>query len=692
MNLQTALSSIKIQRQHLERIAIVYVRQSTIQQMERHQESTKLQYALKDYAERLGWSKHRILIIDSDLGLSGATSEGRPGFQQLVSEVGLNHVGLVLGIEMSRLARSCKDWHQLLEVCAIFDTLIGDADGIYNPSQHNDRLLLGLKGTMSEAELHTIKSRMLEGKRSKAKRGELGKAVPIGYVRHLSREVRKDPDEQAKGTVELLFNLFEKIGTIQGVLRYLVKNKIEVPFRSPTGLDKGDLKWRRPNRATLRDFFHNPIYAGAYVYGRRPVDVRKKKSGKRSTGRVTVSPNEWRVLIKDKLPAYITWEQYERNLKQIEANRLNNLGAIRKGPSLLAGLLICGQCGRRMTTHYANNGFELRYCCTLEKSLYGGKLCQSLKGKPLDEFISLLILEAMKPAALEISMKVAEDIEAERKQLESHWRKRLERAHYETEKSRRQYNAVDPENRLVARTLEKEWEEKLIAEETLKNDYNRFLSEQPALLSSDEKNAISQLASDIPKIWNASTTSDCDKQAITRQMIEKIVLTIPSKAELVQLQVHWIGGHKTEHEFIRTVAKLEQMHRFKELEEQIRTLYEQGKSCRTIAEALNKDGWHLPRGGRFNEGDVRKFLVRRGFATARTYKGEKNLNEWTIFELAQKLETTQNVLYGWLRKGNILKSRKISPRNWLIYADEEELSRLRVLKGKLVTKYQQFNL
>ena len=218
MNLQTTFSGMKIQRQHLERIAIVYVRQSTIQQMERHQESTKLQYALRDHVEHLGWPKHRILVIDSDLGLSGATSEGRPGFQQLVSEVGLNHVGLVLGIEMSRLTRSCKDWHQLLEVCAIFDTLIGDADGIYNPSHHNDRLLLGLKGTMSEAELHTIKSRMLEGKRSKAKRGELGKAVPIGYIRHLSGEVRKDPDEHARSTVELLFNLFEKLGTIQGVL------------------------------------------------------------------------------------------------------------------------------------------------------------------------------------------------------------------------------------------------------------------------------------------------------------------------------------------------------------------------------------------------------------------------------------------------------------------------------------------
>lgn len=687
MSSKTHLSGVKIQRHHLDRIAIVYVRQSTIQQIERHKESTKLQYALKEYAEHLGWPKPSILVIDSDLGLSGSTSEGRPGFQQLVSEVGLNHVGIVLGIEISRLARSCKDWHQLLEICAIFDTLIGDAEGIYNPSHHNDRLLLGLKGTMSEAELHIIRSRMLEGKRSKARRGELGKAVPLGYIRHPSGEVRKDPDEHVQNTVEFLFSLFEKLHSIQGVLRYLALNKIEIPFRLSYGINKGDLSWNRPNRATLRDFFHNPIYAGAYVYGRRPIDPRKKKPGKPATGRVSIDPSEWQVLIKDKLPAYISWEQYEYNIKQIEKNRVKNLGTPRKGSSLLTGLLVCGQCGKRMQAHYTNNGSGLRYVCSLERSVYGGKLCQSLQGEPLDKLISTWVLKALEPAALELSLKIAEDIEGEKKQLELHWQKRLERAQYEVDRARRQYNTVDPENRLVARTLEKEWEEKLTAQNELQNDYQQFLSEQPPLLSAEEKAAISQLSLEIPKIWNASTTLNSDKKAIIRQLIDKIIVTIPNHAEIVKVQISWIGGHQTEDQFTRAVSKIENMSRFNELEKRISELHAQNYSSCAITDLINKEGWLLPQGGPFRVGDIRKFLIKKGLEIPKQrYKIIKQPNEWTLSELAKALEINPYTLYGWLRKGMLLKVKKAIPRGWLIYADESELDRLKILKRKQVNQ------
>src|SRR5271155_5330370 len=271
--------SEKIFRRHRERLAIVYIRQSTVQQVERYQESTRLQYALVDRAFHLGWARESIVVVDDDLGRSGATIEGRLGFQRLVAEVGLGHVGLVLGIEMSRLARSNRDWHQLLEICSLFDTLIADCDGVYDASNFNDRLLLGLKGTMSEAELHILKARMLEGRMAKARRGELGRAVPMGYTRRASGEIILDPDEQAQSTVRLVFDLYDRHRTIGGVLRHLTANGIGLPVRSAGGAAKGELEWRRPNRPSLYCLLVNPIYAGAYVYGLRPSDRRRQRPG-----------------------------------------------------------------------------------------------------------------------------------------------------------------------------------------------------------------------------------------------------------------------------------------------------------------------------------------------------------------------------------------------------------------------------
>jgi DNA invertase Pin-like site-specific DNA recombinase len=377
----------KIQQHHHDRIAIVYIRQSSLQQVERHSESTKLQYALVEKACDMGWSKEQVMVIDNDLGLSGASAEGRPGFQRLVTEVSLDHVGIILGIEMSRLARSCLDWHQLLEVCSLFRTLIADTDGVYDPGNYNDRLLLGLKGTLSEAELHIIKQRMLAGKKAKAKRGELGMQLAMGYIKHPAGETIKDPDEQAQSTIILIFALFERYRTINGVLKYLVKNNTQMPHRVRGGLSKGELEWRRPNRITLGNMLHNPIYAGAYVYGRRPTDPRKKKPGRPSTGRVTVKHEEWEVLIKNKLPKYISWEEYERNQRQLQMNSSQGPGSPRNGPSLLSGLVICGRCGLRMATTYSSQGNRLRYSCSRMASDYGEQVCQSLMGDHLDQLI-----------------------------------------------------------------------------------------------------------------------------------------------------------------------------------------------------------------------------------------------------------------------------------------------------------------
>jgi DNA invertase Pin-like site-specific DNA recombinase len=310
---QVGFMSEKILRRHRERSAIVYIRQSTPQQVKCHQESTRLQYALVERAFQLGWARETIIVIDDDLGRSGTTAEGRLGFQRLVAEVGLGKVGLVLGVEMSRLARSCRDWYQLLEICALFDTLIADADGVYDPANYNDRLLLGLKGTMSEAELHILKARMLEGRRAKARRGELGKAVPMGYLRRPSGEVVFDPDEQAQATIRRVFDLFERLRTVGKVMRYLIEHDMRMPVRIRGGARKDELEWRRVNRASLQNLFANPIYAGAYVYGLRPTDRRRQMPGRPGTGRRPSRVENADVFLPDRVPAYITWEQYLRN-------------------------------------------------------------------------------------------------------------------------------------------------------------------------------------------------------------------------------------------------------------------------------------------------------------------------------------------------------------------------------------------
>ena len=546
----------KIHRQHRDRLAIVYVRQSTVQQVERHQESTRLQYALVDRAIQFGWPRETIVVIDDDLGRSGATIEGRLGFQRLVAEVGLGNVGLVLGVEMSRLARSCRDWHQLLEICALFDTLIADVDGVYDPSSYNDRLLLGLKGTMSEAELHILKARMLEGRKAKARRGELGKAVPMGYLRRPSGEVVLDPDEQAQATIHLVFDLFDRLRTIGKVLCYLVEHDIRLPVRARGGERKGELEWHRPNRPTLQNLFANPTYAGAYVYGVRSTDRRRQKAGRPGTGRRSLRAEEAEVFLPDRMPAYITWDRYQRNQAQLQSNRAAWGGAPRAGSALLSGVINCGRCGMRMIAQYNNNGHAARYVCMSMKSTYGEPFCQSLTAAPLDALIARLVLQALEPAALEASLALAADLEAERAALDLHWQQRLERARYDVERARRQYTACEPENRLVARSLERAWEEALTEETRLKADYERIRRERLAAPSASELSAIRNLAQDLPALWKAATTTQEQRQTIVRLLLERVLVEVVHDTEQVRVICHWHGGNRTLHPLMRPVARL----------------------------------------------------------------------------------------------------------------------------------------
>jgi len=685
MSARTVLPPSKISARHLDRVAVVYVRQSTMQQTVRHQESTRMQYGLVDRAQSYGWPRDRILVIDDDMGRSGATADGRPGFQRLVAEVGLDHVGLILGVEMSRLARSCRDWHQLLEVCAIFGTLICDLDGVYDPSHYNDRLLLGLKGTMSEAELHVLKQRMLAGKLAKARRGELGMLVPMGYTRRLSGEVIQDPDEQVQSVVRMIFDQFEARGTVNGVLRYLVDHGIQLPVRRTSGINKGELEWHRPNRVSLTNLLHNPIYAGAYVYGRRPTDPRRKQPGRPSTGKTVAPFGQWQVLIKDRLPAYISWSHYEENVRQMAANRNRALGAPRRGPSLLAGLLVCGRCNHRMAVQYC--GGYMRYVCSRDAVDYGASLCQSIAGRVLDEKLTLLVIRALEPSALEVSLRVAQDIESERRRLEDAWCKRLERAVYEVQRARRQYDAVEPENRLVARTLERQLEEKLAAEQQLVEEHDRFVAERPAVLSADEREMIRALAADIPTLWAATTTTAMEHQTIIRQLVDRIVVTVEGESERVAVEVLWVGGHRTRTEVVRPVARLDQLSYYPALVERVRALRVDGLTSRVIAQRLNDEGWRPPkRRPTFNAQMVQEFFSQHRLVEPSTRRQPQRTrlrrHEWRLADLAVELSMPTISLYAWLCRGWVQGRQLDEPhRPWVLFADDKELARLRALRA-----------
>jgi DNA invertase Pin-like site-specific DNA recombinase len=679
----------KIQSRHRDRLAVVYVRQSTPQQVQGNQESTALQYGLRQRALELGWPLDRVLVIDDDLGRSGQSVEGRLGFQRVLAEVGLDHVGLILGVEMSRLARSCKDWHQLLELCALFQTLLADQDGLYDPSDYNDRLLLGLKGTMSEAELHIMRNRLHQGMQNKARRGELYSLAPIGYVRASTGEYVLDPDEQVQSTVRLIFAKFEERGSISGVLTYLVRNGIRIGIRFHCGPNKGQLEWRLPNRCTLSQMLHHPIYAGAYTHGRRTTDPKRKKPGRRGTGRRMRERDEWDVLLKDHLQAYITWEQYEAHLRQLAQNRAEHpgLGAPREGPTLLSGLIVCGRCGRRLLVSYGNRRGGARYTCGRGKLSYGEPICQSLVARPLDELAGRLVLQVLEPAALELSLRAGEDIERERARLDQHWQQRLERARYDAERARRQYQVVEPENRLVARELERRWEQALQTQLHLEEDYERFVREQPAQLTAEDRERIRSLATDLPTLWQAPTTTPQERQRIIRHLIEHVVVNVRGTSEWVDISIHWLGGYVSVHEERRPIVRYDQLRDYAYLIKRIEELRIAGKNTAEVATHLNREGFHTPKQDKlFDEAIVRQLVCRSGLsglpAGARGTADLPQRDEWWAPELARKLGMPVGTLNAWRRFGWI-HARHLpcgTRGRWILWADKDERRRLRRLR------------
>jgi DNA invertase Pin-like site-specific DNA recombinase len=677
------LRSPKIKPWHLDRYAFVYVRQSDPQQVIKHKESTARQYALVDRAVALGWPKERVIVIDEDQGKSGSTAEGREGFHRLLAEVALDHAGLILGIEVSRPARSCKDWHHLLELCVRFHTLLADTDGLYDPTEYNDRLLLGLKGMMSEAELHILKERMYQGKLNKARRGELFHLPPIGYIKLPDGSFTIDPDEQVQRVVRLIFDQFDRESTVHGLLRYLVHNKIQVPVRARSRAERGKLEWHRPNRPTLLNLLHNPIYAGAYCYGHRAIDERKKQPGRRNTGKQCLAAEDCLVLLKDRLPAYITWERFCQNRHRLAQNRTNQQapGVAREGAALLGGLICCGRCGRRMQVRYGGTKSIVSYVCGRNTSDYGDPLCQSLSGGRLDEMVAAQLLLAMEPMALEASLAAVADLEKERADLLTQWNLRIERARYEAERAARQYHAVEPENRLVARELERLWNEALTKQRQLEEELQRFKQSAPSRLSALDQQAIRELAADLPLVWNAETTTAKDRQQAARLLLERVSVTVDKESERVDVKLCWMGGLEAEHVIERPVSRYEQQSEYPRLVERLKELSSKRLSSAEIAEVLNGEKFRPPkRTNRFTGQMVHRLLRELGVQRRKPHGSTQGLgqDEYRPGALAGKLNIKRDTVVSWMRKGWV-NVRKDEEGHRIIWADQEELDRLRQL-------------
>jgi DNA invertase Pin-like site-specific DNA recombinase len=527
---------------HLKRNAYLYVRQSTIRQVFENTESTKRQYALRQRAVALGWPQERIIVIDDDQGQSGASATNRKGFQQLVAEVGMGQAGIVLGLEVSRLARNNSDWHRLLEICGLSQTLILDEDGIYDPMQFNDRLLLGLKGTMSEAELHVLRARLRGGVLNKAKRGELECPVPIGFAYDAKVRVILDPDRQVQDSVHLLFRAFRRTGSATATVKEFRKQGLSFPRRLRKGPNKGELLWGPLDHGRILQILHNPRYAGAFVFGR-------SRTHKRADGREVqrkLPRDQWQVLLPDLHPGYISWQEFDENQVRLRENAQSvgfdrRKSPPREGPALLQGLAVCGLCGRRMTPRY-HHRYELLvpdYVCQRESVREGKPLCQRIPGSAIDEAIGELLLETVTPMTLEVSLAVQGELQSRIDEADRLRAKQVERAQYEADLARRRFMQVDPDNRLVADSLEGEWNDKLRALVAAKEEYDRLCQKDRAVLDDGQRTKILALATDFPQLWRDRSTPARERKRMVRLLLDDVTLI---RNEDITIHVRFKGG------------------------------------------------------------------------------------------------------------------------------------------------------
>jgi DNA invertase Pin-like site-specific DNA recombinase len=651
----------KVTASHLQRDAYLYVRQSTLRQVLENTESTQRQYALRQQAVALGWPTERVVVIDSDQGHSGASIADREGFQKLVTEVSLGRAGIVLGLEVSRLARNNADWHRLLEICALSDTLILDEDGLYDPSHYNDRLLLGLKGTMSEAEIHVLRARLQGGVESKARRGELKMRLPTGLVYDEQDRVVLDPDRQVQQSFFTFFDTFQRTGTACATVRYFRKQGLMLPQRLRLGPRKGDVVWMAPTHTRALQILHNPRYAGAFCRGR--THTHKDVQGR--VHRHQVAQEKWTVVLPNSHPGYISWEQFGRNQRCLRENSHAHGKDRRRsppgeGPALLQGMTICGICGQRMTVRYHSSkaGLTPTYVCQQEGIQRAEPICQSIPGAQIDEAISQLLLEMITPVTLEVALDVQRQLLTQLDQADRLRKQQVERARYESDLAQQRYMQVDPNNRLVADALEADWNAKLRALHEAQRHYEQQRQADRATLDEQQRQKIHDLADDFPRLWRDKKTPDRERKRMVRLLIEDVTLV---KGTQLDVHVRLRGGATRS----LTMPVPEPSYKGWQTDPEVVALIDQlldEYTTTEVAAQLNSRGLSSGKGGGFTKLTVTRIC--RSYRLKNRYQRLREAGMLRRDEIARQLGVKEGTVTLWRRHG-LLKAHPYGKTNYL---------------------------
>jgi len=667
------IDTTKIQPAHRQRAAIVYVRQSTVHQLEHNRESTERQYALVDRAVELGWRRDQVRIIDEDLGLSGSGTVERSGFAHLAAEVALGRVGIVLGLEASRLARNNAEWYRLLDLCGMTDTLIGDGDGLYHPALFNDRLLLGLKGTMSEAELHIIRARLDGGIRNKAARGELRRGLPVGFVwGEGDGEMLFHPDEALCATIRTIFERFTELGSARRVWLWLRSEELPFPLQTCT---LAEIRWVAPTYTAIHNVLTNPVYAGAYAYGKSRHERYVDESGAIRKRVRKLPQNEWAVLIRDHHPGFIDWETYETNQARLAANTRPRPhqpgGAVREGAALLQGLATCGHCGRRLRTHYRGKNSTPGYHCAGKHVVNGrGVYCLNIGGIQIDAAVAETFLAALDPAALQAVVAAAEQLEADHDSALAQWRLAVERARYEAERAERRYRAVEPENRLVARGLEGEWEKRLHELGEAEAQFARREQQRPRALSPLERERLEALGGDLRRVWSAPTTTERDRKELLRTLLEEVIIAVKREQAKAHLTLRWRGGLITELDVSLPRSNPPPIRTDEDTVDLVRRLAVHYPDA-VIAGILNRQDRKTARGERFTAGHVGNLRRYRKIPCFKPPAEPPQGEPVNIREAADILDIAPSTLHRWLNDGFVAGEQLTPGAPWRIRITDE---------------------
>ncbi len=639
----------KIKPDHLQKNAYVYIRQSTLRQVFDNSESTERQYHLKNRACVMGWDADRVIIIDEDMGRSGSSSQWRDGFQYLMAEVSMAKAGAVFALEVSRFARNSSDWHRLLEICAMTETLIVDEDGVYDPRHFNDRFLLGMKGQMSEAELHILQARLQGGSLNKARRGALQLRLPIGLCYSGEGRIIRDPDKEVQAAVARVFDIFAQKGSACKVVRYFSENNLLFPHGIREGVNNGDICWRPLMHNRVLKILHNPRYTGTYVYGRMRV-FKDPQTGK--TKYVLLPRDKWQVVIPDHGEGYISWEEFEANQKRLKANA-QALGADRKsgppreGPALLQGIVICGKCGRRMTIRYHERQGKLipDYLCQKDGIENSSIVCQYVPGKNIDDSVEKLLIEKLTPESIEVALNVFEEVKKHHEDIKKAHKMRIAKLKYEADLAQRQYMHVDPANRLVASTLEKNWNDKLVNLQAARDEYDRTYKNNTLELAPELKEHLLELIRDFPKVWYNPRTPQSEKKRIVRLMIKDVTLV---KDKEITAKIRWQGGAHTTLEIpkplpapLERVTPSETLTRIRELTIKFRP--------KQIVDILNREGHTTGTKQKF---DVKKLhQIARSYGIKSYYSNLREEGKLTVKEMADRLGISAGTVIQWYKAG-----------------------------------------